>query len=503
MTAWLAESGTALLAAVVLLAMVPLVSAAVQAWLAALHRRGYGRHAGAWTPNVAVLIPAWNEAAVLPATLARLTGMDYPSERLRVYVIDDASTDDTRAVVAAAIDAYGEKVQYLHREFGGQGKSHTINHGLAAALADPWTQAVLITDADVLFTPDALRRLTRHLADPRVGAVTAYIKEGSDPDSSLNKFIAFEYASAQAVSRRAQNVLGMQACLAGGAQLHSRENLERIGGRIDTSTLAEDTVTTFVTQLAGSKVVFEPHAVVWAEEPHTLGDLWKQRLRWGRGNLQLTRKFASVWFNRKGGTPLSGLGFGVGWFAFLLQPLLLIAASFALLALYLIGEDWVWSLFRGLWITNGIVYLTVIGSVWAVDPATLRRTWLQAVLYPGAVSSLLILFSLFPATALAWFSALSARTGLDAAGQHQVVQLVTVGGYAWLSLSMLVAYLGKVAERVPVVGRPLAFLCLWIGGYGALCCATMVAACVDHARGRSIGWAKTPKLGNVSEGAHA
>lgn len=500
MTAWLAQIGTALLALVVLLAMVPLVSAAVQAWLAAAHRRGYGHHAGAWTPRVAVLIPAWNEAAVLPATLARLTGMDYPPDRLRIYVIDDASTDDTRSVVAAAVDAYGDRVRYLHREHGGQGKSHTINHGLAAALADPWTEAVLITDADVLFTPDALRRLTRHLADPQVGAVTAYIKEGSDPDSSLNRFIAFEYASAQAVSRRAQNVLGFQACLAGGAQLHSRENLERIGGRIDTSTLAEDTVTTFDTQLAGHRVVFEPYAVVWAEEPHTLQALWAQRLRWGRGNLQLTRKFRSVWFARGGQTPLSGIGFGIGWFAFLLQPLLLIAASFALLTLYLVGEDWVWSLFRGLWITNGIVYLTVIGSVWAADPATLRRTWLQAALFPGVISFALILLSLFPATALAGVSGLAVRTGLDPTA---VVQVVVVCAYAWLSLSMLVAYLGKLAEPLPVVGRPLALLCLWVGGYGSLCCATVVAAYVDHLRGRRVAWAKTPKLGNVSEGAHA
>ena len=39
-------------------------------------------------------------------------------------------------------------------------------------------------------------------------------------------------------------MLGAMACLAGGAQLHDRASLERIGGRIDTTTLAEDTVTT-------------------------------------------------------------------------------------------------------------------------------------------------------------------------------------------------------------------------------------------------------------------
>ena len=81
--------------------------------------------------------------------------------------------------------------------------------------------------------------------------MTAYIKEGSRPANYMNRFIAFEYIGAQAGARRAQNVLGAQACLAGGAQLLRRESLEAIGGEIDTSSLAEDTFTTFNVQLAG------------------------------------------------------------------------------------------------------------------------------------------------------------------------------------------------------------------------------------------------------------
>ena len=115
-------------------------------------------------------------------------------------------------------------------------------------------------DADVIYEPDSLRKMTRHLADPEVGSVTAYIKEGSRPGNYLTRFIGYEYITAQAAARRSQNVLGAIACLAGGAQLHSRANIEALGGRIDTTTLAEDTVTTFQTQLAGRRVVFEPHA---------------------------------------------------------------------------------------------------------------------------------------------------------------------------------------------------------------------------------------------------
>ena len=108
-------------------------------------------------------------------------------------------------------------------------------------------QALLIMDADVIYEPTSLRAMTRHLADPAVGAVTGYIQEGSRPGNYMTRFIAYEYMTAQAAARRAQNVIGALACLAGGAQLHSRANIEAIGGRIDTGTLAEDTVTTFRT----------------------------------------------------------------------------------------------------------------------------------------------------------------------------------------------------------------------------------------------------------------
>ena len=182
------------------------------------------------------------------------------------------------------------------REQGGQGKAHTLNAGLERILAEDFAQAVLIIDADVIFERDALRRMARHLADPAVGAVTAYIKEGSQPANWMNRFIGFEYITAQAAARRAQNVMGAMACLAGGAQLHSRASLEAIGGRIDTSSLAEDTFTTFMTQREGRDAIFEPNAIVWAEEPDDIAGLWKQRLRWARGNVQVTSRYRWVWF---------------------------------------------------------------------------------------------------------------------------------------------------------------------------------------------------------------
>ena len=298
--------------ALVYVSALPLLASLIQFTAIGLNRFyiGYQR-LQPFYPRVAVVVPAWNEAHVIGATIERLLTMDYPDANVRVYVVDDASTDTTPEVVRAWAAREPDRVYHLRRERGGQGKAHTLNHGIAEILTEPWAQALLIIDADVLFDPTALRRMARHLSNPDVGSVTAYIKEGTAEGNYLTRYIAYEYITAQAAARRAQNVFGAMVCLAGGAQLHSRQNLMAIGGLIDTSTLAEDTVTTFRTQLSGNRVVFEGNAIVWAEEPGDLDGLWKQRLRWARGNVQISLQFAHIWLRGRRYGKLGGASAGL------------------------------------------------------------------------------------------------------------------------------------------------------------------------------------------------
>ena len=361
-----------LLVAFVILGAVPLLVANYQFLLVGLHfRRLHYAKCRPCFPRTAILIPAWNEAAVIGTSIDRLMLLDYPRDRLRIYVVDDASTDDTPQVVLAKVAKYPGNVVHLRRDSGGEGKAATLNHGLAEILADDWMQAILIMDSDVIYDPSSLRRMTRHLADPGVGSVTAYIKEGSRPGNYMTRFIGYEYITAQAAARRSQEVLGVIACLAGGAQLHSRANIEAIGGRVDTTTLAEDTVTTFETQKGGRRVIFEPHATVWAEEPGSIVALWKQRLRWARGNVQVTRRFKSVWFRPQPNNRLGSISFGLLWFCLLLLPVLMVLASGSLVILFFIDYQLAWAAFHVLWLTNVITYLFITSFTLAID--TQRR----------------------------------------------------------------------------------------------------------------------------------
>src|SRR5580704_11523802 len=393
----LIQGGDWLLIALVMAGAVPGMAATWQFLLVVAHfwRNHYAACEPAH-PRTAILIPAWNEAAVIGASIDRLMALEYPRDRLRIFLVDDASTDQTPAVAKAKEAQYPGNVVHLRRDQGGQGKAHTLNHGLAVILRDEWMEALLITDADVIFQADSLRKMTRHLADPNVGAVTAYIKEGSRPGNYMTRFIGYEYITAQAAARRGQNVLGATACLAGGAQLHTRANLLALGGRIDTSSLAEDTFTTFQTQLNGRRVVFEPHATVWAEEPGSISGLWKQRLRWARGNVQVTLQYRKLWFRRRRGNRLGSVSFGIFWFGLFLEPVFMIVSSASLVTLYFASFPRAWLAFHALWIINAASFIFITGFALLIDPQVVRRTWRQAVMFPGAVNLSVIVYTCFP-----------------------------------------------------------------------------------------------------------
>lgn len=478
----------------VVLGSLPLWVSMFQFLIIGVHaRRNHYAHTAPCFPRVSVMVPAWNEASVLTSTINILMGMSYPRDKLRIYIIDDASTDETPELMAEKTQQYPDNVFHLRRENGGQGKAHTLNHGIKEVLSEDWSEALLIMDADVLFEKNALRKMTRHLADPEVGAVTAYIKEGSRPGNLMTRFIDFEYITAQAASRRAQNVLSFMACLAGGAQLHTRENLVAIGGAIDTSSLAEDTFTTFKTQLAGHKAVFDGNAIVWAEEPDNIDGLWKQRLRWARGNWQITKQYRHLWFNKAEHPRLGSFTFGMIWFAILLMPVFMILAAFGLVVLFFVDFAWSWKLFRLFWILNVIVYVFVTLYSLMIDPKSARQSWSAGVLFPGLISLTVIVLSYFPGALEAVI--LQGRKYQDWRDMGLGTRAVVLFIYSWLALSMAAAYLAKYVEQSWF--KKMAMPLLLVAGYGPVLCAITFNSYISELRGKEMKWDKTEKSGKV------
>jgi hopene-associated glycosyltransferase HpnB len=184
-------------------------------------------------PAVAAVIPARNEAEMLPATLPTLLGQDYPGA-LRVIVVDDCSSDGT-AQVAARLGRERELrvVRGAPPPPGWAGKVWAMAQGLAAAEPAEASEPgyVLFTDADIAWDPGALRGL--------IGAA-----EGDDRDLVSQMALlrtatrwervivpAFVYFFAQLYPfRRVNSPTSRTAAAAGGCMLVRRQALERSGG---------------------------------------------------------------------------------------------------------------------------------------------------------------------------------------------------------------------------------------------------------------------------------
>jgi hypothetical protein len=145
--------------------------------------------------------------------------------------------------------------------------------------------------------------------------------------------------------------------------------------------------------------------------------------------------------------------------------------------------------FQGLWLIAGITYLIVTGVSYVVDWESCRKSWLEGILFPGLISLVVIVYSLFPPL----FEPLARWT--QWASRPELQAIVTLFLYAWLSLSMAVAYAAKVASSKGHLR--LAAVLLYTAGYGSFLCAVTFGAYVKEIRGASMTWDKTVKTGKV------
>ncbi|MGD8319538.1 MAG: glycosyltransferase family 2 protein [Gemmatimonadota bacterium] len=232
-------------------------------------------------PPISVIVPAYNEAAVLNGALASLAALDYP--QLEVVVVDDGSDDDTLRVAADWEGTRGNAEFRVVTKPNG-GKASALNTGIAVS-KHPF---VFCMDADSRLEPTTLRRAVTHFDDPSVGAVAGNVKI-KNRGRVITKLQALEYIEGLNMPRRAQGFVAAVNIVPGPVGLFRREALEEVGG-YDTDTFAEDADLTLKMVGSGWKAVYEDKAIAWTEAPETWLDLVQQRYRWTRGILQSIRK---------------------------------------------------------------------------------------------------------------------------------------------------------------------------------------------------------------------
>ena len=190
---------------------------------------------GPW-PAVTVVVPARDEAALLPETLPALLGQDYPG-RARVVLVDDQSSDGTGALAEALAQSHGGPLQLTvvrgkPRPPGWAGKPWAMAQGVAEALAgERPAEWLLFTDADILHPPSSLRRLVGAAIAARRNSVSLMARLSAGTRWEQLLMPAFVYFFAQIYPFTWVNDVSRgTAAAAGGCTLVEAQALRRAGG---------------------------------------------------------------------------------------------------------------------------------------------------------------------------------------------------------------------------------------------------------------------------------
>ncbi len=181
-------------------------------------------------PTVVAVVPARDEAAILPVTLPGLLAQDYPGD-FSVVLVDDASTDGTAGTAADLAAGTGRRLMVTaagEPPPGWAGKVHAMARGLRAAGECDY---VLFTDADIGYAPDALAALVRGAVADNRGLVSQMALLRAESGWERVIVPAFVYFFAQLYPFRWVNRPSARtAAAAGGCMLVRRDTLIAAGG---------------------------------------------------------------------------------------------------------------------------------------------------------------------------------------------------------------------------------------------------------------------------------
>lgn len=239
-------------------------------------------------PFVTILVPCHNEGRIIRDTLDHLLELDYPY--YEIVLVDDGSTDDT-AIILEDLCARHDKVRALYLDKN-QGKGAALNMGALMAGGS----IILTIDADALLEPTALKWMARHFEKyPRVGAVTGNPRV-VNRTTLLGKIQTGEYSTIIGLIKRSQRILGKVLTVSGVVSAFRKDALVSVG-YWDTTMATDDIDVTWKLQTKFWDVRFEPRAICWIYVPETLKGLWKQRLRWAQGGVEVLIKHRRIWMD--------------------------------------------------------------------------------------------------------------------------------------------------------------------------------------------------------------
>ncbi len=236
-------------------------------------------------PSVSIIVPVWNEETTVLKTIFSLLRLNYPKDKLSIFIVDDGSTDNTWKIIQRFTK--NKQIKLLKKENGGK---HTA---LNYALEFVDSELVGCLDADSFVHPEALRRIVVRFEDSEIMAVTPSIKI-FEPKGILGLIQKAEYIFGIFL-RKVFCYLNALYITPGPFSIFRRSVFEKIGGYKHAHN-TEDMEIAMRMQKNNMKISNVHNAFIYTIAPTSIKALYRQRLRWVYGFLKNAIDYRDMFF---------------------------------------------------------------------------------------------------------------------------------------------------------------------------------------------------------------
>ena len=234
-------------------------------------------------PTIAIVVPAYNESEAVARTIHSCLGLDYPTEKLEVVVINDGSDDDTWEHMLRAAGGYAPGRVRCVDLGSNQGKRAAMAEGIRQTDAE----VLVFVDSDSMPAPWSVRKLIQGFADPKVGAISGLTYVRNADTNVLTRMQAARYYISFQLLKTAESVVGAVSCCSGCFAAYKRaavipllekwEHQKFLGAEC---THGDDRALTNQVLKSGWKAIYDAEAEAWTDAPDRYKKFFKQQLRW-------------------------------------------------------------------------------------------------------------------------------------------------------------------------------------------------------------------------------
>lgn len=252
-------------------------------------------------PRVSVVMSVYNEASVISEKIIGLIEQNYPAGKLAVYVGSDASSDSTNQIMSAFARDF-PMIRFFPFEER-RGKPGVINELVEKAFEDTPQgpdHVLIITDANVMLTADAVHHLIRHFHRPEIALVDAHMVHTGMQSDGISRSEDYYISKEVWIKHREGLLWGAMVGPFGGCYAIRSDYFQPVPPNY----LVDDFYIAMRALEAGGKAINDLNAVCYESVSHQIKDEYRRKARIAAGNFQNLVTFWYLWW-----PPLTKLGF--------------------------------------------------------------------------------------------------------------------------------------------------------------------------------------------------